>query len=153
MRAFLIASLLAFAAAPAAAAEPARAAPAAPAAAHYTTAETDLGTLLDDPAAKTVLARHIPALISNEQIDVVFARDGTVDRRIALPVAVRHTGFLEPLREPDAQLEGAFGRERCVRHGLSLREYRAVHGACPTATRRLGAREPAFSSSRSYSDM
>ena len=44
---------------------------AAPApAAHYTTTETMLGTLLDDPAAKAVLEKYIPTLIKNEQIDM-----------------------------------------------------------------------------------
>jgi hypothetical protein len=46
-------------------------APAAAATAqHYTTAETPLGTLLDDPAAKAVLENHIPQLIANEQIQM-----------------------------------------------------------------------------------
>ena len=31
---------------------------------------TDLGTLLDDAGAKAVLMKHIPALISNEQIQM-----------------------------------------------------------------------------------
>lgn len=35
----------------------------------YTTAETTIGTLLDDPAAKAVLAKHVPALIANDQIE------------------------------------------------------------------------------------
>jgi len=41
----------------------------APAAASYTTENTDLGTLLDDPAAKAVLTKHIPDVISNPGID------------------------------------------------------------------------------------
>ena len=35
----------------------------------YTTADTDLGTLLDDPAAKAVLVKHVPTLVNNDQID------------------------------------------------------------------------------------
>jgi hypothetical protein len=43
--------------------------PASAAAAHYTTQDTDLGTLLDDPAAKAVLLKYIPTIINNDQID------------------------------------------------------------------------------------
>lgn len=76
LRLALIASTLL--AAPAAFAQasqaPATPAPTPPAAAatggHYTTADTDLGTLLDDPAARAVLMRHIPAVISSEQINM-----------------------------------------------------------------------------------
>ncbi len=39
------------------------------AAAHYTTADTELGTLLDDPAAKAVLMKYIPTLLASPQID------------------------------------------------------------------------------------
>ncbi len=35
---------------------------------HYTTSETPLGTLTDDPDALAVLELHIPRLIANEQI-------------------------------------------------------------------------------------
>ncbi|TCM16577.1 hypothetical protein EDF56_107156 [Novosphingobium sp. PhB165] len=42
---------------------------AAPAATSYTTAKTDLGTLLDNPATKAVLQKYIPNLIANPQID------------------------------------------------------------------------------------
>lgn len=41
---------------------------AAPAAGHYTTAATSLGTMMDDPAAKAVLNKHIPMIVSNERI-------------------------------------------------------------------------------------
>ncbi len=41
----------------------------APAAGHYTTADTNLGTLLDDPAAKAVLMKYIPTLLASPQID------------------------------------------------------------------------------------
>ncbi|MFT4026788.1 MAG: hypothetical protein QM676_08315 [Novosphingobium sp.] len=35
--------------------------------APMTTATTDIGTLLDNPAAKAVLEKHLPALVSNPQ--------------------------------------------------------------------------------------
>ena len=37
---------------------------------NYTTADTDIGTLLDDPAAKAVLQKHVPALIEGDRIDM-----------------------------------------------------------------------------------
>jgi len=57
------------------AAQPQQAAPAqasapAPASQHYTTGETEIGTLLDDPAAKALLDKHIPGMTTNEQIDM-----------------------------------------------------------------------------------
>jgi hypothetical protein len=39
-------------------------------AAHFSTAETDIGTLLDDPAARAVVDKHIPGLSSRDQIDM-----------------------------------------------------------------------------------
>lgn len=36
----------------------------------YSTAETDLGTLLDDPAARAVLDKHIPKITGSGQIDM-----------------------------------------------------------------------------------
>jgi hypothetical protein len=39
-------------------------------AAHYTTADTDIGTLLDDPAARAVLDKHIPGFSKRDQIDM-----------------------------------------------------------------------------------
>lgn len=48
------------------------AAPAAPAAAAgkaaFSTTDTDLGVLLDNPDTKAVLTKHIPAMVNNEQI-------------------------------------------------------------------------------------
>ena len=81
MRALLIAGLVASfapaaafaqestpAPAPAPAATPAPApAPAADAKA-YSTAETPLGTLLDDPAAKAILVKYLPEIMANDQI-------------------------------------------------------------------------------------
>lgn len=69
MRLVILAAGLALATASAAAAQPAPAAPAA--AAAYTTAATDIGTLLDDPATKAVLVKHLPELATSEQIDMV----------------------------------------------------------------------------------
>ena len=43
---------------------------AAAATAGYNSADTDLGTLLDDPAAKAVLVKHIPDVVKSEQIDM-----------------------------------------------------------------------------------
>lgn len=40
------------------------------AAKHYTTADTEIGTLLDDPAARAVLDKRVPGMTSNEQIDM-----------------------------------------------------------------------------------
>ena len=39
-------------------------------AAAYSTTTTEVGTLLDDPAAKAVLDKHVPGMTSNEQIDM-----------------------------------------------------------------------------------
>jgi hypothetical protein len=50
------------------AADAAVAAPAATAA--FTTADTDLGTLLDNPATKAVLEKYIAEMIANPQIDM-----------------------------------------------------------------------------------
>lgn len=38
--------------------------------AHISTAETDIGTLLDDPAARAVIDMHIPDFSSRDQIDM-----------------------------------------------------------------------------------
>jgi para-nitrobenzyl esterase len=68
MRAFAAALLLL---APATAfAQTAPAQTAAPAAAHYNTTDTEIGTLLDDPAAKAVLDKHIPGFSTKDQIDM-----------------------------------------------------------------------------------
>jgi len=69
----VLAATLMIAVAPASA----QTAPAAPAAAtatataprHYTSADTDIGTLLDDPAAKALLAKHFPEMLKGDQIE------------------------------------------------------------------------------------
>lgn len=39
-------------------------------AAHYSTSETEIGVLLDDPAAKALLDKHIPGMTTSDQIDM-----------------------------------------------------------------------------------
>ncbi len=61
----------AFAAAPAKPATPAAPATPAPAAkAKYTTTDTEIGTLLDDPAAKAIVEKHIPGFTTNDQVEM-----------------------------------------------------------------------------------
>ena len=48
------------------------AAPAATAAA-YSTSTTEIGTLLDDPAARAILDKHLPGMTTNEQVDMARA--------------------------------------------------------------------------------
>ena len=74
MRAIYLALAVAGAAVPAVAIAQTAPAPAAPAAAaKYSTEETEIGTLLDDPAAKAILDKHVPGLSSNEQVDMARA--------------------------------------------------------------------------------
>jgi len=49
------------------------AASATAAAAHYSTSTTEIGTLLDDPAAKAVIEKHVPGMTTNDQIDMARA--------------------------------------------------------------------------------
>jgi hypothetical protein len=68
--------LVAAAIATAAVSAPAFAAEAAPAAAPapaYSTSTTDIGTLLDNPATKAVLEKHMAPLVSNPQIEMARA--------------------------------------------------------------------------------
>lgn len=68
-------------------------APAAAAADHYTTSTTPIGALLDDPAAKAVLVKYIPDVVSNPQIDMArgmtlkdtqqYAPDMVSDQKLA----------------------------------------------------------------------
>jgi hypothetical protein len=51
-------------------AAPMVATPAQAAAPAYSTTDTDLGTLLDNPATKAVLTKYIPQMIANPQIDM-----------------------------------------------------------------------------------
>lgn len=69
-------------------------APAAPAAAaKYNTSETELGVLLDNPAAKAILEKHIPGMTASDQVDMAramtlksiqqYAPDDVTDARLA----------------------------------------------------------------------
>ena len=93
MRSILLAAALVLAGATAADAQTAAPASAAPAAGGYNTSDTDLGTLLDDPAAKAVLVKHIPDIVGNEQIEMArsmtlksiqqYAGDSLTDAKLA----------------------------------------------------------------------
>jgi len=91
---FAAASLAALAAPAMAATAPAAPAATAPAAKQkYTTADTDIGTLLDDPAAKAIIEKHIPGFTTNEQVDMArgmtlkdvqqYAADEVTDAKLA----------------------------------------------------------------------
>lgn len=81
--------------APAAADKAPAAAPVATSAAgaKYTTVDTDIGTLLDDPAAKAVVEKHIPGMMTSDQIEMAramtlkdiqaYAPDSVTDERLA----------------------------------------------------------------------
>lgn len=73
MRRLLVATALLLAPATLANAQTAKtpAAPSAVASAdRYSTSSTEIGTLLDDPAAKAVIEKHIPGMTTNEQVDM-----------------------------------------------------------------------------------
>lgn len=87
-------ALMAAGASPALAQTPAAPTKAAPATApKYTTADTELGILLDDPAAKAIVAKHIPAMTTSDEIDMArgmtlkavqqFAPDDVTGARLA----------------------------------------------------------------------
>lgn len=73
--------------------------PAAPAATplaalpKYSTADTDIGTLLDNPATKAILEKHIPGMTTSDQIEMArsmtlkaiqqYASDMVTDQRLA----------------------------------------------------------------------
>jgi para-nitrobenzyl esterase len=59
-----MASTTAFAQSPSAATAPAAAG------GPYSSTTTDIGTLLDDPAAKAVLVKHLPEMAKSDQIDM-----------------------------------------------------------------------------------
>jgi para-nitrobenzyl esterase len=87
----LAATTLPVAASAAEAAKPAATAPAAKQA--YTSADTDIGTLLDDAAAKAIVEKYIPGFTTNPQVDMAramtlkavqaFAPDEVTDDRLA----------------------------------------------------------------------
>ncbi|WP_395327006.1 hypothetical protein WBP06_09725 [Novosphingobium sp. BL-8H] len=37
---------------------------------HYTTADTTIGVLLDDPASKAILTKYLPDVVKSDQIDM-----------------------------------------------------------------------------------
>jgi para-nitrobenzyl esterase len=59
----------------------------------YSTAETSLGDLLDNPKTKDILARHLPEVVSSDQIDMArgmtlqmiqqYAPDDITDAKLA----------------------------------------------------------------------
>lgn len=65
----------------------------APKAAAYTSADTEIGVLLDDPAAKAVLEKYVPGLTTSSQIDMArgmtlkaiqpYAADDITDAKLA----------------------------------------------------------------------
>jgi hypothetical protein len=44
-----------------------------PAPAVYSTASTNIGTLLDNPASKAVLEKHVPQLLANSQLEMAHS--------------------------------------------------------------------------------
>jgi len=81
-------------AAPAPAPAPTATTAAAPAAtAKFSTAETDIGTILDNPAAKAIGEKNIPGFTTNEQVDMArgmtlkdvqqYAADEVTDAKLA----------------------------------------------------------------------
>ena len=42
-------------------------------AAHYSVAQTEIGVLLDDPAARAVLDKHVPDMTKDEQVEMARA--------------------------------------------------------------------------------
>ena len=65
----------------------------APAQIHYTTSDTDIGTLLDDPAAHAIVDKYLPGVLSGDQIDMArsmtlkgiqpYAGDKITDKALA----------------------------------------------------------------------
>jgi para-nitrobenzyl esterase len=66
----LLSTTVTLAADPAPAAPPAAATPAPAPAGKMTTADTSIGDLLDNPAARAVLDKHAPGFTKNEQVDM-----------------------------------------------------------------------------------
>ncbi|BBF69671.1 hypothetical protein [Sphingomonas bisphenolicum] len=95
MRRFLIAAAvtLTLASTPVLAQTTSAPASSAPAKPKYTSTDTDLGTLLDDPVAKAIVEKHIPGLTTNDQVDMArgmtlkaiqqYSPDEVTDARLA----------------------------------------------------------------------
>lgn len=71
MRAFAVAALIVSAAIPGVAFAQTAPAPATVPAAGYSVETSEIGTLLDDPAARAVLDKHVPGFSSRDQIGAV----------------------------------------------------------------------------------
>jgi hypothetical protein len=69
MRAFIVATALILAL-PAYSVLAQTSPPAKTAVSHYTTSDTDIGTLLDDPAARSIVDKYIPDFSSGPQVDM-----------------------------------------------------------------------------------
>lgn len=74
MRAYLVIAVVSAGLSAGAGAQAAATAATAPntiaAAPRYTAEGTDIGTLLDDPEAKAILAKYLPDIVNNDQIDM-----------------------------------------------------------------------------------
>jgi hypothetical protein len=67
--------------------------PTSSATAAYSTADTDIGTLLDNAAARAVVDKHLPGVLSGDRIDMArsltlkelqqYARDTITDKALA----------------------------------------------------------------------
>jgi hypothetical protein len=67
--------------------------PATATAAAYSVEDTDIGTLIDDPAARAIIDKHIPGMTTNSQIEMArsftlrqiqqFAADQVTDEVLA----------------------------------------------------------------------
>ncbi|MDE2436401.1 MAG: hypothetical protein KGM49_09085 [Sphingomonadales bacterium] len=78
---------------PAAAADTANVAKPTAVAPKFSTAGTDIGTLLDNPEAKAIVEKHIPGLTTNDQIEMArpmtlkaiqqYAPEQVTDERLA----------------------------------------------------------------------
>lgn len=40
---------------------------------HYSTTTTEIGVLLDDPAARAILDKHLPGMTTNDQVEMARA--------------------------------------------------------------------------------
>jgi hypothetical protein len=70
MRAYIVAAALIAAFNVTTAVSQTAATPAPAAAAKYSTSQTTIGTLLDDPAARAVLDKYLPSVSHGDQIDM-----------------------------------------------------------------------------------
>ncbi|WP_375287105.1 hypothetical protein [Sphingomonas sp.] len=93
MRTFLLSLLLLPVGPVIAAAQDAPAPSSAAPAAKMTTTDTDIGTLLDNAAAKAVVAKYLPEIVGSDQIDMArsmtlkaiqqYAPDQVTDEKLA----------------------------------------------------------------------